>query len=173
MLLKAYRKRFVRPPNPTARHLRCFAPLDDDIGEVLPYLNTVLKGYRYYPEPPSLTLKFQGKLITLTSREIAINMVKDEAEAEHILAWLKKEINRTWARRAEIKPSFVVAAPPRIMEIFKLLPRTNCGACGQSTCLVFAVRVSQGSQGLDDCPLLAQGTRQKLREYLGEFFSMG
>ncbi len=173
MLLKGYRQRFVRPPNPAARHLRCFASLDENIGEALPYLNTVLKGYRYYPEPPSLTLKFQGKLITLTSREIAINMVKDEAEAEDILAWLKNEINRIWDRRAEIKPRFVVAALPSIMEIFKLLPRTNCGACRQPTCLAFAVAVSQGSQGPDDCPLLAQESRQRLREYLGEFYSMG
>jgi ArsR family metal-binding transcriptional regulator len=173
MLLQAYRQRFVRPPNPTAQHLRCFAHLDDDIGEVLPYLNTVLKGYRYYPEPPSLTLKFQGKLITLTSREIAINMVKDEAEAEDILAWLKKEINGTWARREEIQPSFVVAAPPRIMEIFKLLPKTNCGSCGQPTCLVFAVGVSQGCQGPDNCPPLAQENRQRLKEYLEGFYSMG
>jgi ArsR family metal-binding transcriptional regulator len=173
MLLTGYRQRFVLPPNPTAQHLRCFAHLEEEIGEVLPYLNTFLKGYRYHPEPPSLTLKYRGKLITLTSREIAINMVKDEAEAGHILAWLRKRINETWARRGEIKPSFVVAAPPRIMEIFKLLPKTNCGACGQPTCLAFAVGVSQGSQRLDDCSALAQEGRQQLREYLLGFYAMG
>jgi hypothetical protein len=32
---------FVRPPNPSARHLRCFAHLDTDIETILPHLNTV------------------------------------------------------------------------------------------------------------------------------------
>jgi hypothetical protein len=67
MLVKAYAKSFVRPPNPQAPHLRCFAALDADITQVLPYLNTALKGFQYYKEPPSLTLKLPGKLVTLSA----------------------------------------------------------------------------------------------------------
>jgi len=86
MLLNRYRTKFVRPPNPTAQHLRCYAQLDGDISEVLPYLNTWLKGHQFFRDPPSLTLKYRGgTLITLTSHEIAINIVKDQAEAEDIL----------------------------------------------------------------------------------------
>jgi ArsR family metal-binding transcriptional regulator len=148
MLLSQYSTKFVRPPNPTAQHLRCYAQLDGDISEVLPYLNTWLKGHQFFRDPPSLTLKYRGgTLITLTSHEIAINIVKDQAEAEDILEWLKEEINATWERRGEIAPSFEVAVPPRVLEILKLLPRTNCGACGQPTCMVFAVQVGQGALG--------------------------
>jgi ArsR family metal-binding transcriptional regulator len=169
MLLNQYRMRFVRPPNPTALHLRCFARLEDDLSEVLPYLNTRLKGHEFCPEPPSLTLKYRAKMITLTAHEIAINMVKDQAEAEEILEWLKQEINATWEQRAEIVPSYAVAAPPRIFEIFKLLPRTNCRACGQPTCMVFAVQVSQGTQTLAACSSLEKDNREKLQKYLGQF----
>jgi hypothetical protein len=56
----------------------------------------------------------------LTSREIAINMVKDQIEAEDILEWLKAEINATWERRREITPSFEVAVPPRVLDVLKL-----------------------------------------------------
>jgi ArsR family metal-binding transcriptional regulator len=169
MLLNQYRLRFVRPPNPTAQHLRGFAHLEADISGVLPYLNTVLKGHQFFPEPPSLTLKFQGKLITLTSQEIAINIVKDEIEAEEILEWLKREINATWERQGEIAPSFEVAPQPRILDILKLLPQTNCRACGQPTCMVFAVQVGQGTKVLDECPGLGQENCQKLIEYLRQF----
>jgi len=169
MLVNRYHLKFVRPPNPTAQHLRGFASLDADIGEVLPYLNTVFKGHLFFPEPPSLTLKFQGKLITLTSREIAINIVKDEVEAEEILAWLKREINAAWARRGEITPTFEVPTPPRVLEILKLLPQTNCRACGQPTCMVFAVQVGQGEKVPDACPGLDQEKGRKLREYLRLF----
>ena len=43
MLVNQYSTKFVRPPNPTAQHLRCYAHLDGDISEVLPYLNTALE----------------------------------------------------------------------------------------------------------------------------------
>ena len=169
MLVNHYRTKFVRPPNPSAQHLRCFAYLDGDISEVLPYLNTVLKGHEFSPNPPSLTIKYPGELITLTSREIAINMVKDQDEAGEILEWLQQQINATWERREEITPSFEVAAPPRVLDILKLLPRTNCRSCGQPTCMVFAVQVGQGAQSLDACPHLDQENQQRLREYLRQF----
>ena len=169
MLVNQYHTKFVRPPNPTALHLRCYAHLDGDISEALPYLNTVLKGHQFCPDPPSLTLKYHAKLITLTSHEIAINMVKDQTEAEDILEWLKKEINATWERRREITPSFEVPEPPRVLDVLKCLPRTNCRACGQPTCMVFAVQVCQGAQGLAACPCLESQNLTRLREYLRQF----
>jgi ArsR family metal-binding transcriptional regulator len=170
MLISRYQTRFVRPPNPAAQHLRCFARLEGDLSAVLPYLNTRLKGHGFCPDPPSLTLKYRAKMITLTAHEIAINIVKDQGEAEEILAWLQREINATWEQRGEIVPSFAVAAQPRIFEIFKLLPRTNCRACSQPTCMVFAVQVSQGAQGLDCCPNLEEEDQEKLRRYLSQFY---
>jgi len=169
MLVNQYLTKFVRPPNPTAQHLRCYARLEGDISEVLPYLNTVLKGHQFCPEPPSLTLKYHAKLITLTSQEIAINMVRDQNEAGNILEWLKQEINATWERRGDITPSFEVAEPPRVLDVLKFLPHTNCRACGQPTCMVFAVQVCQGVQGLDTCPCLDPENLKKLREYLRQF----
>jgi ArsR family metal-binding transcriptional regulator len=169
MLVNQYITKFVRPPNPTALHLRCYAHLDGDIGEVLPYLNTVLKGHQFCPDPPSLTLKYHAKLITLTSHEIAINVVKDQTEAEDILEWLKAEINATWERRGEITPSFEVAVPPRVLDVLKFLPRTNCRACGQPTCMVFAVQVCQGAQGLAARPGLEPENQSRLRDYLSQY----
>jgi ArsR family metal-binding transcriptional regulator len=166
MLVKSYRKEFVLPPNPKARHLRCYAHLDGNIGELLPYLNTVLGGYQYYKEPPMLTLKFQAKLITLYPEMIAINMVMDEAEAEQILEWLKEEINDTWKNRSEIKPSFEVSPRPGILDILRLLPKDNCQECGQPTCLVFATQVSEGAVVYNDCPKLDETSRSKLKQYL-------
>jgi len=169
MMLKHYRKEFRRPPNPSAKHLRCVAYLDENISDVLPYLNTVLRGHQYITEPPSLTLKFNGKLITIYSQEIAINIVKDTAEADNILEWLKQEINDTWKRRDKIKPSFSVAQKPGILNILKLLPKTNCKECGQPTCMVFALLVTEGKKRPEDCPQLNERNRITLQEYLEQF----
>jgi uncharacterized protein DUF3786/putative Fe-S cluster protein len=40
------------------------------------------------------------------------------------------------------------------IEIYKVLPRTNCGQCGISTCLAFAAAVIKQEKHLADCPHL-------------------
>ena len=170
MLLKGYRKEIFRPEcNPQFQSLHCIAHLDEDITEVLPYLNAVLEGHQYLKEPPSLTLKVHGKLITLHPREIAVNALKDELEADRILQWLKQEINETWQKRDALVPSFDTPAQPRILDILKLLPKTNCGECYQPTCTVFASLVAQGVKGVEDCPPLVVENKEELQKYLEQF----
>ncbi len=38
------------------------------------------------------------------------------------------------------------------LEIFKLLPKTNCGDCGVPTCMAFAMKLAQKKAELSDCP---------------------
>lgn len=40
------------------------------------------------------------------------------------------------------------------LDIYKLLPKTNCRQCGLASCLAFAVAVIQGRRPLADCPPL-------------------
>jgi ArsR family metal-binding transcriptional regulator len=172
MLITKFRKEFVRPPNPNAQHLRCFAHFEEDIAGILPHLNTVLRGHEFSRQPPMLTVKYQAgqaRLITVYPRMIAINIVKDQGEAEGILAWLQGVINDTWERQETIRPSFEVPGKPRIMEILKLLPRTNCRACGEPTCLVFATKVSNGEAEPQGCPGLLPEALGSLRKYLRRF----
>lgn len=42
------------------------------------------------------------------------------------------------------------------MEIFKLLEKSNCRKCNESTCLAFAAAVYQGKRPIRDCPHLNQ-----------------
>jgi ArsR family metal-binding transcriptional regulator len=170
MLLKNYRKEIFRPEcNPQFQSLHCFAHLDEDIREVLPYLNTVLGGSAYTQDPPSLMLQIHGRLIALHSRKIAINALKNADEANKILEWLKREINEAWEKRNEILASYGVSPKPQPIEILKLLPKTNCKKCGQTTCIVFASLVLQGVKGAQDCPQLTGPMRAKLDEYLHKF----
>jgi len=170
MLLKGYRKEITRPEcRREALSLHCIAHLDQDISKVLPYLNAKLGGDQYLKDPPSLTFKNQGKLITLHPQMIAINALRNEAEADKILEWLNEEINETWEKRDGIDPSFETPEKPKVFEILKLLPKTNCKECGQPTCMVFATQVAEGGRGPEDCPPLSEEARVKLQEYLDQF----
>ncbi|RJQ66450.1 MAG: Fe-S cluster protein [Desulfobacteraceae bacterium] len=170
MLLESYRLEiFNSECMPGAMAVHCFAHLDQDVGEALPYLNTALGGFEYLQNPPSVTFKAQGKLITVHSRKIAINALKDEDEARKIVEWLKREINDAWENRERIVPSFKGAPRPQLIEILKRLPKTNCRECGEPTCMVFAARVAEGAKGIEDCPPLTGEKRRELEAYLGRF----
>ncbi len=154
MLVKKFQTEFVRPPHPQARHLRCTAHLDADISAALPYLHTALRGHQYFPETPSLTIRYHDRLITLYPRKILINIVQDPEDAELILAWLRQAINDTWEQRDRIQPGAGVTRKLDLLPILKLLPKTNCRQCGEPTCLVFASQVAAGAKDPADCPAL-------------------
>ncbi|MEI6258400.1 MAG: metalloregulator ArsR/SmtB family transcription factor [Deltaproteobacteria bacterium] len=58
---------------------------------------------------------------------------------------------------------------PKLFEILKLLPKTNCKACGEPTCMVFAARVAEGAKGSQSCTELTPDARSSLDAYLGRF----
>lgn len=50
------------------------------------------------------------------------------------------------------------------LEIFKLLPKTNCKECGQATCMAFAMQLAGGKAELDECPYVSDEAKAQLGE---------
>lgn len=50
------------------------------------------------------------------------------------------------------------------IQIFKLLPKTNCKECGVPTCLAFAMNLASGKAELDACPDISDEAREQLAE---------
>jgi len=50
------------------------------------------------------------------------------------------------------------------VEIFKLLPKTNCKKCGHPTCLAFAMKLAQRQASLDSCPDVSEEAKKILGE---------
>ena len=48
------------------------------------------------------------------------------------------------------------------LEIFKLLPKTNCKECGHPTCLAFAMALAQKKVSLDVCPHAGDEAKEQL-----------
>ena len=48
------------------------------------------------------------------------------------------------------------------LEIYKLLPKKNCGECGPPTCLAFAMSLAAGKTTLDLCPYVSEETKEAL-----------
>lgn len=48
------------------------------------------------------------------------------------------------------------------MDIYKLLPKTNCGKCGVPTCLAFAMKLANKQTELNACPDVSQEAKETL-----------
>ncbi|MCD6353195.1 MAG: acetyl-CoA decarbonylase/synthase complex subunit gamma [Proteobacteria bacterium] len=50
------------------------------------------------------------------------------------------------------------------IQIFKLLPKTNCKECGYATCLAFAMSLASGKAELSACPYVSEEAKEQLSE---------
>lgn len=147
--------------------IRFHAELDNDVTELLPYLNRIIKGGIYNNKGKTLTIKYKGGLVTLHPREIAAGQVKDVTTAKEICEWLKEKINYVYENKNKIEPLYERKHQLTAIEIYKLLPQSNCKKCGELTCLAFAIKILSEEKTVMLCPDLFS---EKLSEKRKELF---
>lgn len=125
-------------------------PLD----EVLPYLAALPGVIGFNPQARTLTFRRPAGFLTLYSERVYITQVADGEEGLRLLAALCEAINATWARRAELEAVTESRRAPRPLDVYSLLPQTNCRACGEATCMAFAFGLLQGRHTAGECPPL-------------------
>jgi ArsR family metal-binding transcriptional regulator len=156
---------------PTATLWRATVRFEDDITEALPYLNASLKNGDYYLGAQTLVWEDEGRRYSFNSREIVIAPVEDRAEAQAVADRIVGMVNDVWSRRHQIEPSFEGRRPPpNTLDIYKLLPRTNCKECGCPTCMAFASNIREGKAELAQCPGLWEPSFAESREKLLRLF---
>ena len=72
----------------------------------------------------------------------------------------------SWKSRSETTPREEPRVRASAMEVFRLLPRTNCGACGEKTCMAFAAKLASDEARLEECTPLDASAREQLRRKL-------
>jgi ArsR family metal-binding transcriptional regulator len=122
-------------------------PLD----EVLPYLATLPGVIAWNPEALTLTFRRPHGFMTLYKDKVCITQVVDSTEGLQLFDALKEAVNAVWEKRTELIAVPTRKRAPRHLDIWELLPRSNCGMCGESTCLAFAVAVIQQKRSLAEC----------------------
>jgi ArsR family metal-binding transcriptional regulator len=122
-------------------------PLDD----VIPYLATLPGVIAYNPNNDTLTFRRPRGFMTIYADKINITQVNDASEGLALLDALKDAINATWEHRTELTPATSILKAPGLLDIWKLLPCTNCGKCGEATCMAFAANLLQGKRQPDEC----------------------
>jgi ArsR family metal-binding transcriptional regulator len=139
---------------------------------MLPYLAALLPRAGYNHAAGILTLLHGGRLLTVYPQLVTLAKALDEEDARAVLGWLRDRLNEAAAREGELAPCLGRRRSPRILDVYRLLPGTNCRRCGEITCMALAARLIFGEARTGDCPgLEAAGfeqNRERLCEWVGE-----
>ena len=155
--LKSITLCYVAPCIADEKKIRLIAYFDRDISEILPYLNAVIKGASYNKNASTLTYAKGRRLINLYNIKVTVAKADNILDAWGVLDEVKKLINDTYRDRDSIKPNYDGRIKVTALQIYGWLPKTNCKACGEATCLAFAVKFLQGEQKLKHCqPLFTE-----------------
>ncbi len=141
------------------------------LDEVLPYLATLPGVIAYNPAAHTLTFRRPAGFMTLYADRVYITQVRDTNEGLDLLAALKDAINATWEHRTELVAVTVGRRAPHPLDVWTLLPQTNCRQCGEATCMAFAVGLLQHKRSVIECaPLRADGALTDRRAALEAMF---
>jgi ArsR family metal-binding transcriptional regulator len=126
------------------------------LGEVIPYLATLPSVIGYNPKTLTITYRRRRGFMTLYPDQVFITQVDDAAEGLELLQALTEAINVTWEHRDELVAVTVARRSPRHLDVYALLPQTNCKQCGEASCLAFSVQLILQQRTVDECLPLQQ-----------------
>ena len=141
-----------------------------DISASFPYLNTVLDDTIYDCDTFILIGVNNHRRLAFRPYEIQVGMVNSASEASPVVDEVVELVNRVWSERKNITPSFRERKLPTVIDIYQLLPRTNCKQCGYATCLAFAGDMRNGLISLESCPLLLKPEYVQNGEHIRNLF---
>jgi ArsR family metal-binding transcriptional regulator len=168
MFLERIKIVHVLPCSADPEKIRFIAYFDKNVSDILPYLNAILDGAIYNYERKTLTIKKEGRLITLHPNKIAAGKVIDEDDAHQVINWIRERINYCHENKDSIEPNFERRQKLSALDIYKLLPGTNCRRCEELTCIAFAVKLSSEEVSALKCSELFSGNfTDKRAELLG------
>lgn len=125
--------------------------------DVLPYLATLPDVIAFNPEACTLTFRRPRGFLTLYADKVYITQVQDTEEGLALLGALRDAINATWEHRDRLVAVTQRRHVPRPLDVYTLLPQTNCKQCGEATCMAFAFALLQHNRELAECPPLQDG----------------
>lgn len=166
-IAKDYDLRLEAPAcEPGAEYWNATASFQDDISDVFPYLNAQWTDVIYSPGAKQLTYRFEDHAVALKARQITISNLPDRDTATIQMEKIIAEINKIWMDRDNLTPLHTPRIRLVAMEIYQLLPQTNCKLCGQPSCFAFASKLTVGEAAVGDCTPLFEETEyaEKLQD---------
>ena len=153
MLIKGYSDLSVKTPDcfPGIPMWSASFKLDADVTYLFPYINAVTENTIYTERPHCIQFNLDGfKCALYPDKAIAVPFA-DREQALNFIKRLIDFLNDLDSRKDSIEPNHKTHKYIPVLEIFKLLPQSNCKQCGFPTCMAFASALSKGEAILAAC----------------------
>jgi len=158
--------------------IRVIAEVDAPLERALPYLYLHFKNSKYLEPLGVLTFTTtRDEMVSAySSGKVCVVKVESEGRAKEILGELLKLISKAHDLASKRGPPSEEELEARrrlnVMSVYRLLPKTNCGACGEQNCMAFAAKLLAGEARLSMCrPLIEQPRFKELHEKLKAMLS--
>jgi len=125
---------------------------DADVSQLFPYINAIIEGSQFYDKPELIQFILDDFRCTLYPNEVIASPFTGEAQAIKFAERFIGFLNDLYLRKGEIQPNYKKFKPVSVIDIYKILPQTNCEECGFSTCLAYAAALSKGQTRTEKCP---------------------
>jgi ArsR family metal-binding transcriptional regulator/DNA-binding CsgD family transcriptional regulator len=133
---------------------------DDDVSRLFPYINATVKNAKYYDTPEYIQFAIDDVLCTLYPKDVIAAPFKDQDHALKFIKHLIDFLNDIYVNKDTLEPNYKKFSPVSVIDIYRLVPQTNCKECGYTTCMAFAAALSKSKTTSDKCP----GFREPMSE---------
>lgn len=148
--------------------LNCLGPklgarfaYDADLRPLFPLIKGNLANAHLYDRPERVQFLLDGILCTLYAQEVVAAPFLERDQVLRFIHRLTATLNDLYTRRHSLGRNHRKTTMLPVYDIYRLLPGTNCTACGQPSCLAFAAALSRGRSYPDRCP----GFRQPIAHH--------
>ena len=135
--------------------------LEPEVTSLFPYLNAVAERAELHQNPAFIRFLLENRFCVLYPRAGLVTPVIDRPQARSFVERLIAFLNDTYSRRNEITPSHRLYQRVSVLNILKLLPKSNCGRCGYATCMAFAASLSLQESVPEKCPHVRSPMREQ------------
>jgi DNA-binding CsgD family transcriptional regulator/ArsR family metal-binding transcriptional regulator len=129
--------------------------LDQDVRPLFPYINALLDDALFYEKPEHVRFLFKGYRCFLYQNITVAYFFDSKTAAKEFASGVIDFLNSIYDQKENIKPNYNQIKQVPIIDIMRILPKTNCKECGFLTCMAFAAALIKGKVTAQTCPSLA------------------
>ncbi len=169
MFVKKYSDLSIETPacHPGTPMLSAHFSFDTDVSELFPYIKATVEDAKYFDIPHYIKFTIDGIMWVLYPENAAAVPFEDHSQATEHIDRMISFLNELYAKKDTIIPDHKKHKPVPVIDIYKVLPGTNCKECGFSACMAFAAALSKEEVSYEKCPGLKTPEKEQLLTSIG------
>ena len=134
---------------------------DSNMSFLFPYINAEVEKAEFFDSPHMIRFLFSDTYCVLYPEWLMATPVDDKDHARIFVENLVRFLEDINTRKDEITPKYKVFRQMSVLNILKILPKSNCGECGFPTCMAFAASLSKQQTAPGRCPHIGHPSNEQ------------